>query len=81
MIEVLRTTDAVRLSYALALLRDADCDPFVADQYMAASEAYISAFPRRILVPEEQERRARVALLALDRPPPPDGWPDEAGTD
>lgn len=66
MIEVLRTNDPVRLSYALALLQEAGCKPFVADQFMAGMEGGISAFQRRIMVPREHAAMARTALEALD---------------
>ncbi|MEM6626638.1 MAG: DUF2007 domain-containing protein [Pseudomonadota bacterium] len=65
MIEVLRTTDPVRLSYALSLLEEADCEPFVADQYISAVEGSIGAFPRRILVPDDRAAAARLVLRSL----------------
>ena len=75
MIEVLRTNDPVRLSYAVAVLTDAGCHPFVADRFMASAEGGISAFQRRILVPDEFSDQARAALKALDdvEPLPEDG--------
>lgn len=72
MIEVLRTNNPIRLDYALVLLTRAGCEPFVADRFMASAEGGISAFERRILVPDEQEARARQALKELDAPPPAD---------
>jgi len=79
MIEVLRTNNPVRLDYAVVLLTRAGCHPFVADRFIASAEGGISAFERRILVPDEYERRAREALNELDRPPDnaPDFDPDE----
>lgn len=68
MIEVLRTNNPVRLDYAVVLLTRAGCRPFVADRFIASAEGGISAFERRILVPDECERRARDALQDLDRP-------------
>ena len=38
MIEVLRTNDPVRLDYAVVLLKQAGCYPFVADRFMSAAE-------------------------------------------
>ena len=70
MIEVLRTNNAVRLNYAVVLLERAGCEPFVADRFMASAEGGISAFERRILVPDELETRAKAALKELDTPPP-----------
>ena len=63
MIEVMRTTDPVQLSFAMAVLEDAGLNPFVADRFMSAAEGGISAFPRRILVPEACADEAK-ALLA-----------------
>ena len=71
MIEVLRTNDAVRLSYAVALLKEAGCHPQLLDRFMSAMEGSISAIERRLLVPDEEEKRAKEVLKALDAPPPP----------
>ena len=83
MIEILRTSDAVQVSFALAMLRSAGLRPFVADQFIAAAEGSISAFPRRILVPPEEADEARAILDELSReggaaPAPVDG---DAGPD
>jgi hypothetical protein len=71
MIEVLRTNDAVRLSYAVALLKEAGCHPQLLDRFMSSMEGSISAIERRLLVPDEEEKRAKDVLKALDAPPPP----------
>lgn len=78
MIEVLRTNNAVRLNYAVVLLERAGCEPFVADRFMASAEGGISAFERRILVPDELEARAKAALKELDRPRPPETDDDDS---
>jgi hypothetical protein len=79
MIEVLRTNDPVRLDYAMILLKEAGCYPYVADRFMAAAEGGISAFERRIMVPDEYADRAKETLKLLDdQPPPADGPPDGA---
>ncbi|MEY2756569.1 MAG: hypothetical protein RIR33_347 [Pseudomonadota bacterium] len=70
MIEVLRTNNPVRLDYAVVLLTRAGCQPFVADQFMASAEGGISAFERRILVPDEYAQKSRAVLQELDRPAP-----------
>jgi len=62
MIEVMRTTDPVQLSFALSVLESAGLKPFVADRFMSAAEGGISVFPRRILVPEGHEEEARALL-------------------
>lgn len=78
MIEVLRTNDAVRLSYAVALLKEAGCHPQLLDRFMSAMEGSISAIERRLLVPDEEENRAKEVLKALDAPPPPQN-PGDSG--
>ena len=77
MIEVLRTNNHVRLDYAVILLTRAGCEPFVADRFMASTEGGISAFERRILVPNHHEARAREALKELDAPPPDTAFNDD----
>ncbi len=59
---LLATTDPVRLSFLVALLRDAACDPMVLDGHIGALEGGIGAFPRRLAVPTEQEAQARRVL-------------------
>ena len=44
------TNDPVRLSFLVALLRDAGFDPVVLDSFMGATEGSIGAIPRRIVV-------------------------------
>jgi Putative prokaryotic signal transducing protein len=50
MIELLRTNDAVLISYVEALLRDSGIDHFVADQNMSILDGSIGIMPRRVLV-------------------------------
>jgi hypothetical protein len=59
---LLVTTDPVRLSFLVALLRDGGCDPVVLDGQISALEGGIGAFPRRLAVPQEQEGQARRVL-------------------
>jgi DNA-binding response OmpR family regulator len=55
---LLVTTDPVRLSFLVALLRDAGFAPVVLDQAISAIEGGIGAFPRRLAVPEEEAAQA-----------------------
>ncbi len=71
MIEVLRTNNPIRLDYAMVLLKQAGCHPFVADRFMAAVEGSILAVERRILVPDEYAASARDILKQLDTTPEP----------
>jgi hypothetical protein len=59
---LLRTTDLVLLSRVTSLLEAAEIGHFVADAHISALEAGIAAFPRRVLVLEEDERQARRLL-------------------
>jgi hypothetical protein len=59
---LLATTDPVRLSFLIALLRDAGCAPMVLDGHVSALEGGIGAFPRRLAVPAEEEAQARRVL-------------------
>lgn len=76
MIEVLRTNNPVRLDYAMVLLNEAGCHPFVADRFMAAAEGGILAFERRIMVPDEYADTAKETLKQLDAPHHPPDDPD-----
>ncbi|WP_270937020.1 putative signal transducing protein [Falsiroseomonas oryzae] len=51
---LLATTDPVRLSFLIALLRDAGCAPVVLDAAISAVEGGIGIFPRRLAVAEDE---------------------------
>jgi hypothetical protein len=59
---ITRSTDPIRLSFLIALLRDAGLDPVLLDQHIAAVEGNIGAFPRRLAVPRDQADQARRVL-------------------
>jgi len=48
--EILRSNDAVLISFAEAMLRQAGIASFLADQHISVVEGSIGAFPRRLLV-------------------------------
>ncbi|WP_043337616.1 putative signal transducing protein [Belnapia moabensis] len=54
--------DPVRLSFLMALLRDAGIGCVLLDQHISAIEGGIGAFPRRLAVAEEDWERARRVL-------------------
>lgn len=56
--ELLRTTDAVRLSWLLALLSDAGIEAVVLDTHTSVLEGSIGAIPRRLMVPEDDHATA-----------------------
>jgi hypothetical protein len=62
LVEILRTNDLVLISAIESLLRAAGVGFFIADQHMAAVEGSLGFLPRRILVGERDEARARQLL-------------------
>ncbi|TCZ59820.1 putative signal transducing protein [Roseicella aquatilis] len=59
---IAESTDPVRVSFLLALLRDAGIGCTVLDAHISALEGGIGAFPRRIAVAEEDVPQARRVL-------------------
>ncbi len=64
--ELLRSTDPTIIAFASALLRAEDIEPFVMDVNMSILEGGIGLFPRRLLVADELEYRARLILRDND---------------
>jgi len=62
MIELIRTNDAVTISFIESLLRDAGIGYLVADQNMSIMEGSLGVLPRRVLVAEEEADKARQLL-------------------
>lgn len=60
--ELLRSNDAVLLSYAESVLQEQSIVCLLADQHISVIEGSIGAFPRRLLVKEEDWSAARRAL-------------------
>jgi hypothetical protein len=60
--ELLRTNDLVRLSWLQALLADARIETVVLDEHVANIEGGIAPFQRRLMVREEDHRRACTLL-------------------
>ena len=56
--EILRSNDPVRLSFVMALLRDAGIEHLLVDQNISVLEGSIGAIPRRILVMTDQWAQA-----------------------
>lgn len=59
---VATTNDMVRLSFLQALLADAGIRSIVLDVHASAVEGSIGAIPRRLMVDEADESRARRVL-------------------
>ncbi|WP_119389870.1 putative signal transducing protein [Taklimakanibacter lacteus] len=62
--EVLRTNDLVLLSYATHVLAEAGIEAVVFDSHMSAVEGSIGAFPRRLMVQDDDIAKA---LRELER--------------
>ncbi len=62
MVEVLRSNDPVVLSFADAVLRDADLPHQVVDQDLGRIEGSIGAIQARVLVAEDRLAEARELL-------------------
>lgn len=62
MIELVRTNDAVVISFIEALLRDAGIAFLVADQNMSVLDGSIGILPRRVLVAEDDAEEAKALL-------------------
>jgi len=60
--ELLRTNDFVRLSWLEAVLADAGIEAVVLDAHTSVMEGSIGAIPRRLMVLERDEARARRIL-------------------
>lgn len=61
--ELIRTNDAVLLSFAESLMKDAGIACFVADESMSVLEGSLGLLPRRFLVEEARAEEARLILV------------------
>ncbi len=61
--ELLRTNDVVLLSFVESLLNEAGITFHIADVNMSFAEGSIGAFPRRLLIVDEDEPTARRLLV------------------
>jgi hypothetical protein len=73
--EILRTNDAVLLSFVEALLKEAGIPTQIFDQNMSIIEGSIGILPRRLLVSDDDAEEARAILeesgMAAEVSPPP----------
>jgi hypothetical protein len=67
--ELLRTNDTVRLSWLQAMLASAGIEAVILDTYTSIVEGSIGAIPRRLMVREEDEARARAVLKDVEERP------------
>ena len=61
--ELLRTNNSVRLSWLQAMLASAGIETVILDTHTSIIEGSIGAIPRRLMVHEDDERRARAVML------------------
>ncbi|MCY1664500.1 putative signal transducing protein [Rhizobium sp. SL86] len=61
--ELIRTNDAVVLSFATSLLTDAGIHCLIADQSMSILEGSLGLLPRRLLVETERADEARRLMI------------------
>ncbi len=61
--ELIRTNDAVLLSFAESLMRDAGIHCMIADQGMSILEGSLGLLPRRLLVVKDRADEARRILI------------------
>lgn len=61
--ELIRTNDAVLLSFAESLMKEAGIIHLIADQVMSILEGSIGLLPRRFLVEEDRAAEARQILI------------------
>ena len=66
--ELLRTNDSVRLSWLQAMLASAGIEAVILDTHTSIIEGSIGAIPRRLMVREEDETRARVVMSDIEKP-------------
>jgi hypothetical protein len=60
--ELVRTNDAVRLSWLQAVLAEAEIAAIVLDSYTSIVEGSIGAIPRRLMVADADHFRASAVL-------------------
>ncbi|MGV1907311.1 putative signal transducing protein [Agrobacterium cavarae] len=61
--ELIRTNDAVLLSFAESLMKDAGIHCMIADQGMSILEGSLGLLPRRFLVEGDRSEQARRILI------------------
>ena len=66
--ELVRTNDFVRLSWLQALLASAGIEVVVLDAYTSVMEGSIGAIPRRLMVHDDDEERARAVMKEVGEP-------------
>ncbi|HEX3973956.1 MAG TPA: DUF2007 domain-containing protein [Stellaceae bacterium] len=66
--ELLRTNDTVRLSWLQAMLASAGIEAVILDTHTSIIEGSAGAIPRRLMVREDDEARAKAVLKEIGEP-------------
>lgn len=66
MVELMRTNDLVRLSWAQAVLAGEGIESLVLDSFTSGIEGSIGILPRRLMVADRDLPRARAALAEAE---------------
>jgi hypothetical protein len=64
--ELLRTNNAVYISFAQAILKEAGIEHLVFDSHMSVMEGSLGVLPRRLMVADEEWALARQVLAAAE---------------
>ncbi len=64
--ELVKTTDPITISAATAYLKAEGIETFVFDVHMSVMEGGIGAFPRRLMVHEDDAIKARAILKLIE---------------
>lgn len=66
MYELLKTTDPITISAATAHLKAEGIESFVFDVHMSVMEGGIGAFPRRLMIHEDDAIKARALMRLIE---------------
>ncbi len=75
--EILRTNNVVYLSFAQVVLAEAGIESLIFDVHMSIMEGSLGVLPRRLMVTDEDESRARYVLATAE--PAKEGPGDDNG--
>ncbi|KAA0972450.1 DUF2007 domain-containing protein [Aureimonas fodinaquatilis] len=64
--ELLRSNDAVLISFVEVLLKEAGIGHFIADSHMSILDGSIGVLPRRIMVDSDRAEEAKALLVEAD---------------
>ena len=64
--ELLRTNNLVYLSFAQAVLKDAGIETLLFDSHMSVMDGSIGALPRRLMVADDEFKRAERVLAEAE---------------